>query len=98
MAEMSVAIMVVSLPAMRSFLKRGSLFSSSHKKLYAYGSASHQGAASQDFKGYGRRGKNITSVRIGDDEGSQVELNDLTRSDVIYETRRVSVQYDKERW
>jgi hypothetical protein len=45
-----------------------------------------------------RRGKNMVSVRSGDDEGSQVELNNLARSDVIYETTRVSVQFEKERW
>jgi hypothetical protein len=92
MAEMAVAIIVVSLPSMRSYLRSGTLFSSSSRR-------SQKGyAGSRDLMSSDRRGKNMVSVRSGDDEGSQVELNNLARSDVIYETTRVSVQFEKERW
>lgn len=46
MAEMAVAIMVVALPSMRSFLRRGSMFSRSRK---TYGTASSSGPS-----GYGQ--------------------------------------------
>lgn len=32
-------------------------------------------------------------MHIDEDSGSEVELNAITRTDVIYETRRVSVQF-----
>jgi hypothetical protein len=98
MAEMAVAIMVVSLPAMRSFLRRGGIFSSNKKS-----------AGSSSRPSYGLRTPNIVSsrfdsirnkqnaqVRIEDDSGSEVELNTMGRTDVIYATRRISVQYSKQ--
>lgn len=98
MAEMAVAIMVVSLPSMRSFLRRGTLFSSNKKSRSSesrtYG---HQTPASgsHNFLRPSRRGKHSVRVHTDEDSGSEVELNTMTRKDVIYETRRVSVQFSK---
>jgi len=95
MAEMAVAIMVVSLPAMRSFLRRGGIFSSNKKAAY---SSSRPGyglrtsiVVSSGVKSI--RSKHNTQVQIDDDSGSEVELNTMGRTDVIYATRRVSVQF-----
>lgn len=98
MTEMAVAIMVVSLPSMRSFLRRGSLFSSNKKshssESRTYG---HQTPASgsHNFLRPSRRGKHTVRVHTDEDSGSEVELNTMSRKDVIYETRRVSVQFSK---
>ncbi|KAI4653464.1 hypothetical protein J4E93_001230 [Alternaria ventricosa] len=98
MTEMAVAIMVVSLPSMRSFLRRGSLFSS-NKKSHSSGSRTygHQTPASgsHNFLRPSRRGKHTARVHTDEDSGSEVELNTMSRKDVIYETRRVSVQFSK---
>ncbi|KAL5378365.1 hypothetical protein DPSP01_009122 [Paraphaeosphaeria sporulosa] len=92
MAEMSVSIMVVALPSMRSFLRRGSLFSS--KKTYG-SSTSRTGYGVQTpivtFGTSGRRKARIDDIL--DDSGSEVELNTMQRKDVIYETKQVSVQF-----
>lgn len=95
MAEMAIAIMVVSLPAMRSFLRRGSFFSLS-KKSTSY--PSRPGYAQRTpvagSKGFGSvRSKNRPRVLHDEESGSEVELNNVARTDVIYATRRVSVQY-----
>ncbi|CAN9432589.1 unnamed protein product [Alternaria alternata] len=98
MAEMAVAIMVVSLPSMRSFLRRGTLFSSNKKSRSSesrtYG---HQTPASgsHNFLRPSRRGKHSVRVHTDEDSGSEVELNTMARKDVIYETHRVSVQFSK---
>lgn len=92
MAEMAVAIMVVSLPSMRGFLRRGSMFSSSRK---------HYGSSASRTGGYGPQTPIVTfgssnkraRVQLDEDSGSEVELNTMSRTDVIYETRRVSVQF-----
>ena len=97
MAEMSVAIMVVSLPSMRSFLRRGGIFSS--KK--GYGSSSSRGGkyGVQSSTAESSNRFVITSKKsrhqdpLDEDSGSEVELNTMSRKDVIYETRRVSVQF-----
>lgn len=91
MAEMAVAIMVVSLPSMRGFLRRGSFFSS--KKYYG-SSGSHTGGygAQTPIVTFGSSNKRAR-MHIDEDSGSEVELNAITRTDVIYETRRVSVQF-----
>lgn len=92
MAEMSVSIMVVALPSMRSFLRRGSLFSS--KKTYG-SSSSRTGYGPQTpivtFGTAGRRKARTDDIL--DDSGSEVELNTIQRKDVIYETKQVSVQF-----
>ena len=96
MAEMAVAIMVVSLPSMRSFLQRGGIFSS--KKVSAYSSSRGYGhqipdAGSNSFALSSKRSRYNARVQIEDDSGSEVELNTMGRKDVIYETRRISVQF-----
>ena len=92
MAEMSVSIMVVALPSMRSFLRHGALFSS--KKAYG-SSASRSGFSVQTpTRTFGISGRKKARLDdLVDDSGSEVELNTMTRKDVIYETRRVSVQF-----
>lgn len=101
MAEMAVAIMVVSLPSMRGFLRRGGMFSSNKNS----GSSSYQRSKygirtplSGSNNGFVRptiRVKHNFRVQTDDDSGSEVELNNMSRKDVIYETRRVSVQYSR---
>lgn len=41
------------------------------------------------------RAKHGQRMRIDEDSGSEVELNTMRRKDVIYETRRVSVQFSR---
>lgn len=102
MAEMAVAIIVVSLPSMRSFLRSGSFFSSikSTKKSYGYGYGSeHRPGAEQDFARLGARGKCSARVHVEDDEGSEVELNVLNgNGEGILKTRRVSVGFEERAW
>ncbi|KAF7443308.1 hypothetical protein A1F94_012602 [Pyrenophora tritici-repentis] len=99
MAEMAVAIMVVSLPSMRSFLRRDGIFSSNKKSHSsssngAYGQRT-PGTGSQGFIRPTRRVKHSVHVHTEEDSGSEVELNTMARKDVIYETRRVSVQFSR---
>ncbi|KAL5119920.1 hypothetical protein ACEQ8H_002282 [Pleosporales sp. CAS-2024a] len=97
MAEMAVAIMVVSLPSMRSFLRRGGIFSS-NKSSGGSLSRSKYGAqtpiaGSGGFTRYSLRGKPSARTAVEEDAGSQVELNGMGRKDVIYATRRISVEF-----
>jgi hypothetical protein len=97
MAEMAVAIMVVSLPSMRSFLRRGGIFSS-NKNSGGSSSRSKYGlrtpiVGSSGFTRHSIRGKPSNRVPIDEDSGSEVELNVMGRKDVIYETRRISVEF-----
>jgi hypothetical protein len=97
MAEMAVAIMVVSLPSMRSFLRRGGIFASRK----TFGSSGSRGAKyGVNSSGAGSSNRFVISANksrhqdpIDEDSGSEVELNTMSRKDVIYETRRVSVQF-----
>ncbi|KAF3005976.1 hypothetical protein E8E13_010360 [Curvularia kusanoi] len=95
MAEMAVAIMVVSLPSMRSYLRRGGFFAS--KQTYGYSASGHQYAPnsrSEHLK-LSSNNKSKHSARSRPDEedsGSEVELNIMGKN-VIYETRRISVQF-----
>jgi hypothetical protein len=95
MAEMAVAIMVVSLPSMRAFLRRGGIFSS-HKNT---GSSSYglqtPGSMSKDFMRHPYRSKRNVRVQTDEDSGSEVELNTMGRTNVIYATRHISVQFSK---
>lgn len=98
MAEMAVAIMVVSLPSMRGFLRRGGMFSSN--KTSSSESRSKFGprtplSGSSGFVRPSIRSKHRARVQIDEDSGSEVELNTMSRKDVIYETRRVSVQFSR---
>jgi hypothetical protein len=100
MAEMSVAIMVVSLPSMRSFIRRGGIFSSNKHSAGSSGSRSAYGlrtpvAGSKDFMRHPYRSKRDARVHTYEDSGSEVELNTMGRTDVIYETRHISVQFSK---
>jgi hypothetical protein len=97
MAEMAVAIMVVSLPSMRSFLRRGGIFASRK----TFGSSASRGVKyGVNSSGAGSSNRFVISANksrhqdpIDEDSGSEVELNTMSRKDVIYETRRVSVQF-----
>ncbi|KAH7380546.1 hypothetical protein DE146DRAFT_637540 [Phaeosphaeria sp. MPI-PUGE-AT-0046c] len=100
MAEMAVAIMVVSLPSMRGFLRRGGIFSSnknsgSSSYRSKYGIRTPLSGSNNGFVRPTIRVKHNVRARTDDDSGSEVELNNMSRKDVIYETRRVSVQYSK---
>ncbi|KAH9881158.1 hypothetical protein J1614_001653 [Plenodomus biglobosus] len=95
MAEMAVAIMVVSLPSMRAYLRRGGIFAS--RRTYGSSSSNNHhhrtpNARSEHVKlSSGNRSKQ--SRTNDEDSGSEVELNSISRKDVIYETRRISVQF-----
>lgn len=96
MAEMAVAVMVVSLPSMRAYIRRGGIFASRR----TYGSSSdhhhHRGTATiSDHMKLSSNGRSKHSARPHqeEDSGSEVELNIMSRKDVIYETRRISVQF-----
>lgn len=98
MAEMAVAIMVVSLPSMRAYIRRGGILAS--KGLYGSSSSNrHRHRISitrnERFALSSKEGsKGSAPVHPEeDDSGSEVELNTIRRKDVIYETRRISVQF-----
>ncbi|KAF2441555.1 hypothetical protein P171DRAFT_434215 [Karstenula rhodostoma CBS 690.94] len=89
---MSVSIMIVALPSMRSFLRRGSLFSS--RKTYGSSSSRTGYGVQTPIVTFGTAGRRKPQTDdILDDSGSEVELNTITRKDVIYETKQVSVQF-----
>lgn len=99
MAELATAIIVVSLPSMRSFLRTGGFFSL-HKKSHTSESRTTYGQrtpanGSQGFMRASRRGKHTVRIHSDEESGSEVELNSIGRKDVIYETRRVSVQFSQ---
>ncbi|KAI5199248.1 hypothetical protein E4T39_06332 [Aureobasidium subglaciale] len=81
MVEMTVAIIVVSLPALKTLLRRKknntSSNSYSHGHHYAANSSNRRSA-------FGRSD-------LLDDSGSDVELNRVGMRDVIYKTKEVSV-------
>jgi hypothetical protein len=98
MAEMAVAIMVVSLPSMRAYIRRGGIFAS--KQTHGSSSSYHYShrtpiARSEHLKlsSHSRTKHSARSRGDEEDSGSEVELNSMSRKDVIYETRRVSVQF-----
>ena len=97
MAEMAVAIMVVSLPSMRAYLRRGGIFAS--KRTYGSSSSNPHRRTSIDQSSHLKLSSNNRSKHSGrihadeEDSGSEVELNVISRKDVIYETRRISVQF-----
>lgn len=97
MAEMAVAIMVVSLPSMRAYIRRGGILTS--KGLYGSSSSNrHRHRAStartERFALSSKEGSKCSApTHPEDDSGSEVELNIMRRKDVIYETRRISVQF-----
>jgi hypothetical protein len=97
MAEMAVAIMVVSLPSMRAYLRRGGFFAS--RRTYGSSSSNPNNRMPGDRTSHSKISSNSRSKHSGrfygdeDDSGSEVELNVMGRKDVIYETRRISVQF-----
>jgi hypothetical protein len=85
MAEQSVAIIVVSMPALKYLL-------TSWKKLSASGGTESSSYYNSTYDGQrsGRR-QNQISCGMGDGTGSDVELNRVMREDVIVKTKEVSV-------
>ena len=99
MVEMVTAIVVVCLPALKSLLHRGEPSSSKRGisgntntsrgksfKTYAPGSSHIKLSSGRDASIAATR---ITTV--GEDSGSEVELNNMRRADVIYKTQRLSI-------
>jgi hypothetical protein len=91
MAEMAVAIMVVSLPSMRSYLRRGGFFAS--KQTYGYSSSDQQHRTPNVRSTNNKSKHSARSHPDEEDSGSEVELNLMGKKNVIYETRRISVQF-----
>jgi hypothetical protein len=86
MAEMSVAIIVVSMPALKYLL-------TSWKKLSGSGNENESSSyynSTYDGQRSGRR-QNQISCGMGDETGSDVELNRVMRENVIVKTKEVSV-------
>jgi hypothetical protein len=86
MAEMSVAIIVVSMPALKYLL-------TSWKKLSGSGDGNESSSyynSTYDGQRSGRR-QNQISCALADETGSDVELNRVMRDDVIVKTKEVSV-------
>lgn len=94
MTEMAAAIIVVSLPALKSLLHRRGEGSTPR---YAMGSSVKNATVSSHLKLSSGRDPYVASARAasGDDSGSEVELNRLGRNDVIYKTARISVTYER---
>ncbi|KAK1573749.1 archaeal flagellin N-terminal-like domain-containing protein [Colletotrichum navitas] len=98
MTEMAAAIIVVSLPALKSLLHRRGLATSkygtgeteAYKKNVTEASHNHfkLSSGTDPYEA-------TTRVVAEEDSGSEVELNNLQRSDVIYKSARVSVTYQK---
>ena len=83
MAEMSVAIMVVSMPALKYLLK----FWKTSKNGSGRDSDYNSGYTGQNMS----RRRNQISCSLADDTGSDVELNRVVREDVILKTKEISV-------
>ena len=86
MAELSVAIMVVSLPTLKSFLIywRKSAKSRSQSGLASNSNMTYNGPQSSQRH-------EATSCTPTDDSGSEIELNPVWRDDVIVQTKEVRV-------
>ncbi|GKT48713.1 uncharacterized protein ColSpa_08894 [Colletotrichum spaethianum] len=100
--KIAAAIIVVSLPALKPLLHRRGLATSK----YGTGQTESDGLAYKKhptatshshFKlSSGRDPYEATTRVVAEDEsGSEVELNNLERSDVIYKSARVSVTYQR---
>ncbi|KAK2767209.1 archaeal flagellin n-terminal-like domain-containing protein [Colletotrichum kahawae] len=100
MTEVSAAILVVSLPALKSLLHRRGLSTSKYGTAQS-GSAglgySKHPTANTHFKLSSGRDPYMATTRVAaeNESGSEVELNTLKRSDVIYKSERVSVTYQR---
>ncbi|KAF6793048.1 archaeal flagellin n-terminal-like domain-containing protein [Colletotrichum sojae] len=100
MTEMAAAIMVVSLPALKSLLHRRGLSTSKYganSGSAGLGYNKHPTTTSSHFKLSSGRDPYVATTRVVAEEesGSEVELNNLERSDVIYKSERVSVTYQR---
>ncbi|OLN81328.1 hypothetical protein CCHL11_08568 [Colletotrichum chlorophyti] len=100
MTEVAAAIVVVSLPALKSLLHRRGLNSSKYGAAYSDSAGlayKKNTTTSSHFKLSSGRDtcSAITRVVAEDHSGSEVELNDLKRKDVIYKSARVSVTYER---
>ncbi|CAD0098350.1 unnamed protein product [Aureobasidium mustum] len=82
MAEMAVAIIVVSLPALKTLLRRKHKNSASSK---SYSEGQHYVVTASRRRSVFGRGDPLN------DDGSDVELNRVGMKDVIYKTKEVSV-------
>lgn len=89
MAEMAVAIMVVSLPSMRSYLRRGSFFSS--RQTDGHSSSDHALRPSWRRSTQNRSRRSARSRRSEESSGSEVELNGMSKN-VITKTHEISVE------
>ncbi|KAF9878354.1 archaeal flagellin n-terminal-like domain-containing protein [Colletotrichum karsti] len=100
MTEVTAAILVVSLPALKSLLHRRGLSTSKYGTAQS-GSAglgySKHPTPSSHFKLSSGRDPYMATTRVAaeNESGSEVELNTLKRSDVIYKSERVSVTYQR---
>ncbi|KAL0934626.1 archaeal flagellin n-terminal-like domain-containing protein [Colletotrichum truncatum] len=101
MTEIAAAILVVSLPALKSLLHRRGISTSKYGTAQS-GSAglnySKHPTANSHFKlssGRDPYQATTTTVAAENDSGSEVELNTMKRSDVIYKSERVSVTYHR---
>ncbi|KAK1978704.1 archaeal flagellin N-terminal-like domain-containing protein [Colletotrichum cereale] len=102
MTEIAAAIIVVSLPSLKSLLHRRGLATSKYGtgKTEPDGLAykkSETASSHNHFKLSSGRDPYEATIRVvaEEDSGSEVELNNLQRSDVIYKSARVSVTYQK---
>lgn len=95
MTEMAAAIIVVSLPALKSLLRRRGEGSTGQSGGYARGGTGKSQNSSSHVKLSSGRDPYVVSARVAsaEDSGSEVELNQLGRNNVIYKTARVSVTY-----
>lgn len=100
MVEMVAAIVVVCLPALKSLLRRGEPSTSkrgisantntSRSKTYnAYG----HGPGTSHIKLSSGRDTYVSGTRATtvEESGSEVELHNMRRGDVIYKTQRLSI-------
>lgn len=86
MAEMSVAIMVVSMPALKYLLK---YWKTSSRSKNGSGPDSYYNSGYTGHSASRRR--NQIECSLADDTGSDVELNRVVREDVIVKTKEISV-------
>jgi len=90
MAEQSVAIIVVSLPALKYLLTSWKKFSGGGRGGCSGNGSSSYYNSTYDGQRSGRR-QNQISCALADETGSDVELNRVLREDVIVKTKEVSV-------
>jgi hypothetical protein len=89
MAETAVAIMVVSLPSMRGYLRGGRFFSS--RQTYGHSSSDRHLRTPNMRSTSNNRRPSTRSPSNDEDTGSEVELNVIDNKNVIVQTHRISV-------